>query len=263
MVKLIESWHSIQFNTETWVIEYQACFLLSSAVDELMAAADPDSIIVINLSPYRCDAFLIQRDRIRLLELPDLNLEEVQKRVQLLQSSRPDLVPLLEWFWDVVARPSLDALGFTKTVSDDEFSRVWWIPTGLLSQLPLHAAGRHQQGSTETVLDRVMSSYASSVKALVYGRRHRIRNPTGPPSDHALLIAMCETSNNSTLPFVKKEVEVLNDLCRSLQLKSITLTKPLRDDVLKYLQDCRIFHFAGHGRSDPMEPSQSCLLLED
>jgi CHAT domain-containing protein len=29
------------------------------------------------------------------------------------------------------------------------------------------------------------------------------------------------------------------------------------------LRACKIFHFAGHGRSDPLDPSRSCLLLED
>jgi CHAT domain-containing protein len=29
------------------------------------------------------------------------------------------------------------------------------------------------------------------------------------------------------------------------------------------LRTCKLFHFAGHGRSNPLEPSQSCLLLED
>ncbi|RYP40255.1 hypothetical protein DL767_001798 [Monosporascus sp. MG133] len=40
-------------------------FLLPPTADEFMAAADPDPIIVVNLSSYRCDAFLITHDRIR------------------------------------------------------------------------------------------------------------------------------------------------------------------------------------------------------
>ncbi|KAK0717748.1 hypothetical protein B0T26DRAFT_776642 [Lasiosphaeria miniovina] len=36
-----------------------------------------------------------------------------------------------------------------------------------------------------------------------------------------------------------------------------------KDNVLQHLQTCKIFHFAGHGQTDPKEPSRSCLLLED
>ncbi|PVI03265.1 hypothetical protein DM02DRAFT_698160 [Periconia macrospinosa] len=242
-------------------------FLLPPTVQELMAAANPDPIIVVNASSYRCDAFLIERSQIRVLELPGLTLKELQERARKLRLSRFtgafSLLPLLEWLWDVVAGPCLDALGFKNPICDDTWPRVWWIPTGILSQLPLHAAGRHRGGSTETVLDRVMSSYASSIKALIHGCRQRGQNT--PPSDRALLISMSETPGlpmSGSLPFTKGEVEMLTNLCPSLQLKPVQL-KVRKEDVLKQLQDCRIFHFAGHGRSDPMEPSQSCLLLED
>ncbi|KAM0415700.1 hypothetical protein ACHAPT_013340 [Fusarium lateritium] len=241
-------------------------FLLPPTADELMAAANPDPIIVVNLTSYRCDAFCIERAQIRVLELPALTLEEVQGRARDLRSSRGTLhmCAMLEWLWDAVCGPCLEALGFNSPVSDDNWPRVWWIPTGVLSQLPLHAAGYHARGSTATVLDRAMSSYASSVKALRYGRRH-VLNHAGPIPDRALLVAMRETPGlamNGTLPFAAAEVEMLNSLCPSLKLKPVTPALR-KEDVLKHLEGCGIFHFAGHGQSHPMEPSQSCLLLED
>ncbi|KAI0965724.1 CHAT domain-containing protein [Xylaria arbuscula] len=42
-----------------------------------------------------------------------------------------------------------------------------------------------------------------------------------------------------------------------------TIPSPGKDNVLRGLQACRIFYFAGHGHSDPAEPLRSCLLLED
>ncbi|KLU92421.1 hypothetical protein MAPG_11367 [Magnaporthiopsis poae ATCC 64411] len=244
-------------------------FLRPPAAGDLMAAANPDPIIVVNLSSYRCDAFLVERDRIRVLELPGLTMKEVQKQAQDLRSTRATgsfhMTALLEWLWDAVARPCLDALGFKNPAIDDNWPRVWWIPTGLLSQLPLHAAGRHVRGSAETVLDRVISSYASSVKALIHGRQRPVRRSAEPLSDYALLAAMHKTPNlsgNGILPFAADEVKMLKNLCRELQLWSLT---PIlrKDNVLKHLETCRIFHFAGHGQSDPAEPSRSCLLLED
>ncbi|KAI8649679.1 TPR domain-containing protein [Fusarium keratoplasticum] len=223
-------------------------FLLPPTADELMAAADPDPIVVVNLTAYRCDAFLVERAQIRVLELPGLTMKEVQERARDLRFSRNTLrmSTVLEWLWDAICGPSLEALGFKTSPSDGNWPRVWWVPTGVLSQLPLHAAGYHMRGSTATVLDRAMSSYASSVKALQYGRRH-VLNHAGSMSDHALLVAMRETpglNTNGTLPFAAAEVEMLHGLCPSLKLKPITPT--LR-----------------HGQSHPTEPSQSCLLLED
>ncbi|KAL8366614.1 hypothetical protein RB595_010463 [Gaeumannomyces hyphopodioides] len=245
-------------------------FLRPPAAGDLMAAADPSPIIIINLSPYRCDAFLVERDRIRVLELPGLTMEEVQKRCQALRSAALSPPPMPEWLWDAAARPGLDALGFKDPVSDNNWPRVWWIPTGILSQLPLHAAGKHVRGSTETVLDRVMSSYAPSVKALIHGRQHHVRghhvrDPAGHPSGHALLVAMRQTpglATNGILPYAADEVKRLNDLCPSLHLAPIEPERR-KDDVLTRLEGCTVFHFAGHGRSDPVEPSRSCLLLED
>ncbi|KAF9781449.1 hypothetical protein IL306_013445 [Fusarium sp. DS 682] len=244
-------------------------FLLPPTAEELMMTADPDPIIVVNSSPYRSDAFLVESTQIRVLELPDLTTEKVQELAENLRRSRLTASshvspPVLEWLWDAVCFPSLEALGFKSSVSDDKWPRVWWIPTGRLSQFPLHAAGKYLPGSTETVLDRVMSSYASSIKALRHGRRQAHSN-TKTVSDRALLVAMSKTpglEGDGALPFAAAEVEMLSSLCPSLKLKAVESTLR-KEEVLQHLPECRIFHFAGHGRSDPSEPSQSCLLLED
>ncbi|KAF3175042.1 hypothetical protein TWF788_008514 [Orbilia oligospora] len=241
-------------------------FLLPPTEMELKYAACFGPVVIINISPYRCDAFIVERHRIQALKLPGLKLEDVQEHAQNLRSSSlVAIVPTLEWLWDVVCSPILDALDFKNPVSDNNWPHIWWIPTGPLSQFPLHAAGYHEQKSTNTVLDRVMSSYALSVKALMHGRQHRVRSSAGFGVDQALLVAMKETpdlSLNRILPFVESEVQVLEELYSSLQLKCVMPTLR-KHDVLENLQRCKIFHFAGHGSSHPTEPSQSYLLLED
>ena len=57
-------------------------FLHPPSVEELIATADPNPIIIINISSYHCDAFLIKHNQIRVLELPDLMSKEVQERVK-------------------------------------------------------------------------------------------------------------------------------------------------------------------------------------
>ncbi|KAK6495590.1 hypothetical protein TWF481_002638 [Arthrobotrys musiformis] len=246
-------------------------FLLPPMETEIKDAACSGPVVVINPSSYRCDAFLVERDQIRVLELPHLSPKEVRSKTQSLGPRQKASFPIketLEWLWDTVCHPILDALGFDRPISpDDNWPRIWWVPTGLLSQFPLHAAGYHKHGSTETVLDRTMSSYASSIKALIHGRRQHVRTSAGPDpdADHALLVAMKHTPDlvaNQFLPFVEDEVEMLKELCPLLRLKSIRPTL-LKDDVLKHMQGCKVFHFAGHGSSHPTEPSQSYLLLND
>ncbi|KAI1662037.1 CHAT domain-containing protein [Daldinia decipiens] len=242
-------------------------FLLPPDRAELISAADPDPIVIVNLSPCRCDAFLIERTQIRVLNLPDLNLLDAKRWVHYLQSPRKtdsSTAKMLEWLWKVVCRPCLDELGY-KTPNSGNLPHVWWIPTGLLSRLPLHAAGRHVSGSSETTLDRVMSSYASSIKALVHGRRRLPHDPAKLSSNHALLVAMKQTpglTTNGFLPFATRETDMLSNLCPSLQLTPV-MPVPRKSDVMEHLTKCQIFHFAGHGKSDPSEPSQSCLLLQD
>lgn len=237
-------------------------FLLPPTREELMAAASQGPIVIINVSSYRCDAFVIEHHQIRVLSLPNLKEDELERRLH--QHSVGSL-PTLQWLWTAAAGPILEALGYGHLPLGDDWPHMWWIPTGVLSHFPIHAAGIHNKGSTEAVLDRVMSSYASSVKALVYGRRHSPKKHAGPGLEHALLVAMEETPgllSNSSLAFATEEVDMLDDLCPSLQLKAVMPPRH-REEVLAHLRACKVFHFAGHGRSDPLDPSRSCLLLDD
>lgn len=233
-------------------------FLRAPSADELMAAADPDPVVVVNVSSFRCDAFLITPSEISLLPLPALTSEGIEERTHLLKAFEPDL-KFLEWLWDVMAEPILEALGFMQKPSDDSWPHIWWVLTGKLCQIPVHAAGRDIGYSYDSVLDRVISSYSSSVKALIYGRQH---NPGEPTSGKALLVSMPETPDQPYLSFAAEEMVKLEDLCLSLKLTPNKLSRR-REDVLEQIHACKIFHFAGHGKSDPLEPSQSCLLLED
>lgn len=156
-------------------------------------------------------------------------------------------IGVLEWLWNVVAGPVLGALGFTEPPNED-WPHVWWIPTGALSRFPLHAAGYHSKPSTEAVLDRVMSSYSSSIRAIIHGRLRRHRGLQSTPTQ-ALLIAMENTPEHSRLPSTTKEISMLHRLCESMGLQPVE-PKRCKQDVIACLSDCQIFHFAGHGHAD-------------
>lgn len=232
-------------------------FLLPPSTSEMQAAARHGPVVVINVSEYRCDALLVEQHQVRALPLANLSSKDIREKAG---SSTLGNLRVLEWLWDTVACPVLEALGFTGPPPDGKWPHVWWVPTGLLTRFPLHAAGRHRKRSFETVLDRVMSSYSPTLKAIIQGRRYRIPSST---SARALLVAMEDTPGNSVrLPFATKEVTMLSDLLRSNALDPIEPGR-CKQDIVPHLPGCRIFHFAGHGHADDFDPSNSHLCLED
>ncbi|PON27277.1 hypothetical protein TGAM01_v203658 [Trichoderma gamsii] len=236
-------------------------FLCAPTSIEMMAAAEAGPVVVINVAGYRCDALLIMPHEIQVLPLPALTVDDIEKKTRLLRRSGPDS-KLLEWLWDVLAEPVLGALGFTQPPSGDCWPHIWWILTGKLSQLPVHAAGKHDQGLASCVMGRVVSSYSLSIKSLIYGRRRKLQQSTQTTSGTALLVSMPKTAGQTSLSFALEELDKLESLCPSLQLKPVKPPRRRRC-VLGQMSACQIFHFAGHGKSDPYEPSKSCLLLDD
>ncbi|PNP74359.1 hypothetical protein FNYG_12408 [Fusarium nygamai] len=231
-------------------------FMLSHTEDEICGASEHGPIVVINVSRLRCDALIVSDSQVRTLELPSITPEELERKVKpwTLATSQT-----LEWLWDTIMSPMLNKLGFTGIPTTGKWPHVWWIPTGPLVQLPLHAAGYHRQQGLEAVLDRVISSYGSSIRNIIRGRRDSTKSSN---SDQALLVAMEHTPGHDTLSFANEEVELIDGMVRSMKLESIIPTRT-KKEVIRYLSDCRIFHFAGHGLAHTEDPSKSCLLLED
>ncbi|KAI8712095.1 CHAT domain-containing protein [Fusarium sp. LHS14.1] len=236
-------------------------FMLPHNEDEIYKASERGPIVVVNVSRLRCDALLVSDNRVRALALPNVTLEELKHRTTFWSLASPKT---LQWLWDNVASPILDALGFTETPPPGKWPHIWWIPTGPLVQLPLHAAGYHGQQWSNAVLDRVLSSYGSSIRNLISGRRGSIQ-PSD--SDQALLVAMEDTPGHDLLAFAPKEVDSVSGIIQSMKLRPIVLGRAKQDvtkqDVTRYLPDCKIFHFAGHGFAHAEDPLQSCLLLKD
>lgn len=232
--------------------------LSAMSEDELKTAAKCGPIVTINISSYRCDALIIEQSRIWALELPNLMRYTLQNYPRH-DRGRPEV---LEWLWNNLAKPVLDALGFTQTPLDGCWPHIWWIPTGILTKFPIHAAGSYSQRSSGAVLDRVISSYSSSVKAIIHGRS-RTLPPTQPSDEEKIvLVAMDKTPGNSDLKFASQEITKVESICKNLNLQ-ISKPQPLQQDVLAAMNHCKIFHFAGHGDTHHTEPMQSRMLLKD
>ncbi|EQB54521.1 hypothetical protein CGLO_05626 [Colletotrichum gloeosporioides Cg-14] len=234
-------------------------FLLAGTETQMREAAAEGPIIIINVGAHRRDALIIDQSGIRALELSGLSIEDIHSRTNTLDSVRT-----LEWLWDVVVGPVLDFLGFTGTPDEGmPWPRVWWIPTGVLVRFPLHAAGYHLRRKSETAMDRVISSYSSSVKAITNARRQRLLVDGDPGSgSNAILVSMSETPRHSSLQHAKREIEEVSKIC---SLMGLPFEHPESNnrDVLEALDNCKVFHFAGHGGTHPTDPLKSLLLLKD
>ena len=250
-------------------------FLRGPSESELRCLADCGPIVVFNVSDIRSDAFLITTDEIRSLHLPLLtsdSLEDFAKRffsainnqdISHYRHAKLELNAVLEWLWDAAVKPVLNELGFTQMPSHDEaWPRVWWVGSGLLNILPIHAAGYHDSTPPETALDRVISSYASTVKSLSYARERVARANQVKVKEKAILVAMPTTPEQNNLPSVETEVEDLRKLFFNASIDTTVMQNPTRAEVLSELPKYAIVHFACHGYPAD-DPSQSSLLLED
>ncbi|KAH6962410.1 CHAT domain-containing protein [Ilyonectria sp. MPI-CAGE-AT-0026] len=231
-------------------------FLLSASEAELRDAATDGPIVMLNVSSHRCDALIVEQSAIRVLELPHLSQSDIRNRAQ-----DPQNPELLGWLWDMIVGPVLNDLGFKEPPSGTSWPHVWWIPTGPLVSLPIHAAGHHLEFKSETAVDRVISSYSSSIKTIMHSRQRRQHTGSGGPMK-AVFVDMPVTPGQKPLHYATRETQVVRASCQSMDLEYIQ-PQPFKDEVSLALEECTIFHFAGHGKTDKENPLQSQLLLKD
>jgi tetratricopeptide (TPR) repeat protein len=167
-------------------------FLLPPAPDELTGHAGPGPIVTFTIGPARSDALIVTPDGITQLPMPGLAMEGLVSKIDTWEDAigivmngdaTPDdrrgaentLSDTLEWLWDAAASPVLTHLGYNGPPEPGQpWPRIWWAPGGLLGMLPLHAAGHHRSPERhDTVLDRVVSSYTPTIRALAYARERK------------------------------------------------------------------------------------------
>jgi CHAT domain-containing protein len=176
-------------------------------------------------------------------------------------SGQRQMTQTLGWLWDSVAGPVLGQLGITGPPRDGEpWPRLWWCASGLLSFLPLHAAGHH--GTPATVIDRVVCSSTPTLRALAHARRSTV-STVRPASDRAVVVAMPRTPGSySDLRGAETEAAVVQRHFPG-QVDTLTGMAASHEAVVAALSQARWAHFACHGHSDLADPSSSHLVLAD
>jgi CHAT domain-containing protein len=185
---------------------------------------------------------------------------------------------VLEWLWDQAAGPVLEVLDLDPPAPDQPWPRLWWCPTGPLTLMPLHAAGYHTQegrAHRDAVLDRVVSSYTPTLRALLEaqdGNAHQarraaddkpaLRDVPGEAAGQMLIVALSDTPGQIPLPNVAREREVLTRLFaggNTLLNGSAATWEAVRAQLPQHSW----VHFSCHGDQNLNDPSEGGILLHD
>jgi tetratricopeptide (TPR) repeat protein len=255
-----------------------ADFLQPPSVANLTAATASGPVVFINVSSFRSDALILRADGVTPVQLTSLTHDAVENNARALMSAirmsatadnktfsqAQDAVgQILGWLWEAIAEPVLTKLGYTATPEPGQSApRVWWAPVGMLSYLPLHAAGLSGNGMA-TVLDRVVSSYTPTVYALADSRK-RQHAPTA--TDTMLVVAMPTTPGASDLDGAGLEAELLTTRFPAAQVLGSwsRADRPATNgSVIAALAVHAYAHFACHADCDLDLPSRSVLRLSD
>lgn len=234
-----------------------ACFLLAQLEAEMTsAAAASGPIVVINVSKYYCDALIIEGSRIRILRLPQLRYEAINTYVRKLRATSIDL-EVLQQLWKAAVKPVLAVLGFNaEPLNGRPWPHICWIPTGPLTGFPIHAARLHLRDKANVLINRAISTYSSSIPSLVEGHQYQIRSPYKRP----LTAAFFGVEKN--LASIEREIRNLREIYNQMGLQVLQVEPGTPQARLTdVLNQTDIFHFAGYGKANHLDPLKSSVVI--
>ena len=209
-------------------------------------------MIVVNISQTRSDAIIVTSDRPPLLvPLPDATPGKISMLTQITNSAttEKDMKDILKSLWSFIVHPIVKIL--TEDVKLERGSRIWWCPTGAASLLPLHAAGDYTNRG-ETVPDQFVSSYTSTLSALI---RARTNVTLDEPAD----IIILGQSQDPTLPTVRDEIEIIQSIAGPVSL--LDGSSATRESSLRAMTEHSWIHLACHGNVDEKHPFKTHFSL--
>lgn len=230
-------------------------FLAAPRLGDLLPAAADGPVVVINVSRYRCDALIVRQAGIEVCPLPALTLEEAARNAErffaatVAEEDPGEALPdVLDWLWTVLSAPVLTALKPAP-------GRLWWMPTGVLSGLPLHAAACRDPAEP-AVLDRVISSYTTTLRTLIDARAR----DSAALEANTVIVAMTETPGAAPLPRAAAEAALIGRLLGG-QVATLLDGRATPTAVREALRHATLAHLACHAIADLIDPASGALLL--
>ncbi|TFK38942.1 CHAT domain-containing protein [Crucibulum laeve] len=268
-------------------------FLKPYRFSDLEKAAADIPIVVLTANKLGSAALVMNETDVQHIALPDINLHDLKRLIKRLGKatrgrnirfpSDPKITPpephvqppafrragrlaetpqivdqdliiknILASLWIAIVEPIVRLLKLKKSMSP---KRLRWCPTGPFTFLPIHAAGRYDDGDTECTSDYMISSYIPTISAVL--PRQNVR---AAPDFKMLAVIDKETLSHTAAELENIQRHVPNDCLVAFGTSGAPAQVA---DVLSHLSTVSVAHFACHGIQIPDLPLDSSLLLHD
>ncbi|KAJ6580493.1 CHAT domain-containing protein [Mycena vulgaris] len=250
-------------------------FLLPKPYKALAHASQGGPVVILNSHHDRCDGIIIldpasnpvhvslPNVTLALLKLQQEALKQLPGRsnVRTHEESASDrligrhelfvsktleefFTELLTWLYANVVAPIYQVL----ELHGIHNGRLWWLPTGALTGLPLHACPPTNQ---------FVHSYTATLGSLLdaYSKK------SSTPPKVGVVGATHTGSGAHRLSGVEKEVKKILFIIKTCPVECLEGHEATPHAVKLQLQDCSWVHLACHGKQDLLEPTKSHLLL--
>ncbi|KAJ7837092.1 CHAT domain-containing protein [Mycena leptocephala] len=258
------------------------CFLLPKPYSVLCRASQGGPVVILNSHNNSCDGIIIPNPTSNPIHvaLPNITLHLLNSQQTIFKellgrcnvrirgesdSTRlfgylegftsktieESFLDLLTWLWDNIVNPVYQVLALV-SISKIHNGRLWWLPTGSFTGLPLHAC---------PPTDQFIHSYTATLGSLLQAQtKEQCSNPY-----KVGIVGVTHTSPGQMnyLKGVKQEVQNICSIIESPHLECLEGEKATSDAVKNQIEGCSWVHLACHGTQDVVEPTKSRLLLYD
>ncbi|KAJ7191957.1 CHAT domain-containing protein [Mycena pura] len=246
-------------------------FLLPKAYSALCQAAQQGPVVILNSHKQSCDGIIILNPTSDPVHVAFSNVtldllhshsvvlkglcghrvrgQSASSRLfgykEGLLSSKEKFANMLDWLWTHIVE-----LVYKTLKSHGIYGgRLWWLPTGAFTGLPLHACPPS---------DHFIHSYTATLGSLLeaYNKPSRGVNKLG-----VVGVTQTDSEGANYLKGVGLEVESILSTVQKPYVSCLQGAQATVDGVKTQLQNCSWLHLACHGTQDLIEPTKSRLLL--
>ncbi|CAE6470272.1 unnamed protein product, partial [Rhizoctonia solani] len=256
-------------------------FLQPLKAGKLISAVRNGPVVILNCHTDCCDALVIKPGHNQIAHLPLPNYTEQKARsarskldaslgkqglrqrgfkLMYQTDSEDSFERVLGTLWSDIVQPVLSHLGFLDDTPKNCLPQITWCPTGLLTFLPLHAAGDYSQPQSK-VFNYAISSYIPTLTALLTSA---LPVSQFNRSCRVLAIGQATTAGQNPLPGITEELAHVkahsHDKAEYSQLIDSQATTVA---VLDAMEHHDWVHLACHANQNVRDPIKSGFHLHD